>query len=132
MQSANRPLSPHLQVYKLPMLALLSITHRLTGVALCAGSLILVYWLMALAAGPQAYAAAQAVLTSAPGYIVLFGFTWALYFHLCNGIRHLFWDVGRGLDLEDADASGKAVVIVSVLATVLTWLLSHALPGGGA
>lgn len=132
MPSTNRPLSPHLQIYRLPLLALLSITHRGTGVALCAGSVILVYWLVALAGGPDSYASAQAVLSSPFGYLVLFGFTWALLFHLCNGIRHLFWDTGRGLDLPSADASGKLVLVASAVLTVLTWILGFALSGGGA
>jgi succinate dehydrogenase / fumarate reductase cytochrome b subunit len=132
MPSANRPMSPHLQVYKLPLLALLSITHRVTGVALCAGTLILVYWLVSLAGGPEAHASAHAVLSSVPGLIVMFGFTWALYFHFCNGIRHLVWDTGRGLSLESADRSGQIAAIGSVLLTIFTWIFAFALSGGGA
>tara|TARA_B100000676_G_scaffold312195_1_gene385230 strand:- start:830 stop:1165 length:336 start_codon:yes stop_codon:yes gene_type:complete len=111
------------------MLALLSITHRITGVALTAGTLILVYWLLALAAGPGAYADATAVFGSVFGQIVLFGFSWALYYHLCNGIRHLVWDIGKGLDLESADSSGVIVLGASVLLTVLTWISAYALGG---
>tara|TARA_B000000441_G_C21546532_1_gene234723 strand:- start:191 stop:526 length:336 start_codon:yes stop_codon:yes gene_type:complete len=111
------------------MLALLSITHRITGVALTAGTLILVYWLLALAAGPDAYADASAVFGSVFGQIVLFGFSWALYYHLCNGIRHLVWDIGKGLDLESADSSGIIVLGASVLLTVLTWISTYALGG---
>ena len=85
MQSVKRPLSPHLGHYKLPMPVLLSITHRATGVALCAGALILVYWLMALAGGPEVYAQAHGLLTSGFGYVVLIAFSWAMYYHLCNG-----------------------------------------------
>ncbi len=129
MRPVNRPLSPHLTIYRLPMLALLSITHRITGVALTAGTLILVYWLLALAAGPDAYADASAVFGSVFGQIVLFGFSWALYYHLCNGIRHLVWDIGKGLDLESADSSGIIVLGASVLLTVLTWISTYALGG---
>ena len=129
MRPVNRPLSPHLTIYRLPMLALLSITHRITGVALAAGTLILVYWLLALAAGPDAYADASAVFGSVFGQIVLFGFSWALYYHLCNGIRHLVWDIGKGLDLESADSSGIIVLGASVLLTVLTWISAYALGG---
>lgn len=129
MRPVNRPLSPHLTIYRLPMLALLSITHRITGVALTAGTLILVYWLLALAAGPDAYADASAVFGSVLGQIVLFGFSWALYYHLCNGIRHLVWDIGKGLDLESADSSGIIVLGASVLLTVLTWISAYALGG---
>ena len=129
MRPVNRPLSPHLTIYRLPMLALLSITHRITGVALTAGTLILVYWLLALAAGPDAYADASAAFGSVFGQIVLFGFSWALYYHLCNGIRHLVWDIGKGLDLESADSSGIIVLGASVLLTVLTWISAYALGG---
>ncbi len=129
MRPVNRPLSPHLTIYRLPMLALLSITHRITGVALTAGTLILVYWLLALAAGPDAYADASAVFGSVFGQIVLFGFSWALYYHLCNGIRHLVWDIGKGLDLESADSSGVIVLGAAVLLTVLTWISAYALGG---
>ena len=132
MQSVKRPLSPHLGHYKLPMLAMLSITHRITGVALCAGALLLVYWLMALAGGPESYAQAHSILTSAFGYIVLIAFSWAMYYHLCNGIRHLFWDIGKNLSIEGAEASGKATLLVSSLLTVFTWILAHAMSGGGA
>ena len=124
MDSVNRPLSPHLQIYKLPMLALLSITHRATGVALCAGAIIFVYWLAALAAGPDAYARAQVLLMGWFGQLVIFAFTWALYYHLCNGIRHLVWDMGYGLDIESADRSGIKVLWASAILTVLTWLFS--------
>lgn len=132
MPSVNRPMSPHLQIYRLPMLALMSITHRATGVALSAGSLLLVYWLAALAAGPEAYASAMAIITSNLGLVVLFGFTWALYYHFGNGLRHLYWDTGRGLDLESADSSGRMVIIGSAVITVLTWIFAHAMSGGGA
>jgi succinate dehydrogenase / fumarate reductase cytochrome b subunit len=113
------------------MLAMLSITHRITGVALCAGALLLVYWLMALAAGPESYAQAHSILTSALGYIVLIAFSWAMYYHLCNGIRHLFWDIGKNLSIQGAEASGKATLLVSSLLTVFTWILAHAMSGGG-
>jgi succinate dehydrogenase / fumarate reductase, cytochrome b subunit len=131
MQSVNRPLSPHLQIYRLPMLAVLSITHRATGVGLCAGALLFIYWLMALAAGPEAFASAQSVLSAWYGLVVIFGFTWALYFHLCNGIRHLMWDMGHGLELESADMSGVVVLITSSVLTILTWFTSYIIAGGG-
>ena len=130
MQPVNRPLSPHLQIYRLPMLALLSITHRVTGVALTAGTAILVYWLIALASGPEAYSSAHGVLTSLFGQVILFSFSCALFFHLCNGIRHLFWDVGMGLDVEAADASGRMVILGSTLLTIFTWIFGYALSGG--
>ena len=129
MRPIHRPLSPHLTIYRLPMLALLSITHRITGVALTAGTLILVYWLLALASGPEAYADATAVLGSVLGQVILFGFSWALYYHMCNGVRHLVWDIGKGLDIDSADASGIMVLGASVLLAVLTWISAYALGG---
>ncbi|NKC13531.1 MAG: succinate dehydrogenase, cytochrome b556 subunit [Gammaproteobacteria bacterium] len=132
MQSANRPLSPHLQIYRLPMLAILSITHRVTGVALCAGALLLVYWLAALAGGPQTFATAHSIMTSWLGLLMIIGFSWALYYHLCNGIRHLVWDTGHGLTLESAGVSGWMVLAASVLLTLFTWLISYALSGGAS
>ena len=102
----NRPLSPHLQVYRLPLPALMSISHRATGVLLAAGSLVIVYWLAAVASGPDAFAAAQALLGSLPGRALLLVFTFSLFYHLGNGIRHLFWDAGLGFELRTAHASG--------------------------
>lgn len=124
MPARNRPLSPHLQVYKPQLTSVLSITHRATGVALAVGLIGLVYWLMSLAAGPQAYAAAQQVLGSWFGKLVLFGFSFALFYHMCNGVRHLFWDAGMGFELETVYASGWAVVVVSVAMTVVTWIVA--------
>ena len=132
MPSSNRPMSPHLQHYRLPLLAWLSITHRATGVALSVGTLLMMYWLLALASGPDAFASAQGVMTSVLGQLVLFGFTWALYYHLCNGVRHLIWDVGYNLDIEGAESSGKMVLIASPLLTIFTWIFAYALIGGPA
>lgn len=124
MISDKRPLSPHLQVYRLPFIVMMSITHRLTGVGLVAGALLLVYWLVAAANGPAAYADAQRLLGSLVGKLFLFLWTWALFYHMANGIRHLAWDLGYGFELESADRSGMSVVIASVVLTVLTWLIA--------
>ena len=126
--NAARPLSPHLQVYRPQLTSVLSITHRITGVALAAGTLLLVYWLAALQGGAESYATATAVLGSLPGRLILFGFTLAFCYHLCNGVRHLFWDAGKGFELESVYASGRAVVVVSVLMTIGVWVV--ALAGG--
>lgn len=120
----KRPLSPHLQVYKLPLTALLSITHRATGVALSVGTLVVVYWLTSLAAGPEAFASANAVLGSFLGKLVLFGWTWALFYHTCNGIRHMAWDIGKGLTNEGSAVSNKLVIAGSVVLTLLVWLVA--------
>lgn len=130
MPSSNRPLSPHVMHYRLPLLAWLSMTHRITGVALSVGTLLVMYWLLALAAGPEAYERAQGIMTSGFGQLILFGFTWALYYHFCNGIRHLVWDVGYNLDIEGAESSGKLVLIASILLTIFSWIFGHALSGG--
>ena len=127
MSGPNRPLSPHLLIYRPQLTSVLSITHRATGVALAAGTLLLTWWLVAAATGPDSFATVQAVLGSWPGMIVLLGFTWALLYHLCNGIRHLFWDAGLGLELQAAYRSGWAVVGCSVVLTALAWVAGLAL-----
>ena len=121
MAQNERPLSPHLQIYRLPLSAIISITHRITGVGLAFGALLLVAWLAAAAAGPAWFATASAVLGSIPGRVILFGFTWALFFHLANGIRHLFWDVGIGFSLKSTYASGVLMVLASFGLFGLSW-----------
>ena len=123
----SRPLSPHLQVYRLPLPALTSISHRATGVLLAAGSLVLVYWLAAVASGPDAFAEAQARLGSLPGRALLLLLTFSLFYHLGNGIRHLFWDAGVGFELRTAHASGVAVIVTAVVLTLAAWALGYAM-----
>lgn len=130
MEKRPRPLSPHLQIYRLQLTSVLSISHRLTGLVLSAGTLVLVYWLLAAAAGPDAYASAQALLASWLGRIVLLVFSFSLFFHLCNGIRHLFWDAGLGFELKTTYASGNAVLVVSVAMTLAAWGLAYLMRGG--
>ncbi len=121
MPADQRPLSPHLQVYRLPLVVLMSIIHRGTGVALAAGLLLWAWWLAATAAGPGAYSIVQAVMGSILGRLVLLGFSVALFYHLSNGIRHLTWDAGRGLDLSRARRSGRLVIVATILLTVAVW-----------
>ena len=123
----TRPLSPHLQVYRLPLPALMSISHRATGVVLAAGSLVLAYWLAAVASGPDAHADAQALLGSLPGRVVLLAFTFSLFYHLGNGIRHLFWDAGVGFELRTAHASGVLVIVAAIVLTLIAWALGYAM-----
>jgi succinate dehydrogenase cytochrome b subunit len=130
MTSHNRPLSPHLQIYKPQMTSMLSITHRLTGVALAFGTLLLAWWLIAAAAGPEAFATVQGFIGSWFGQLVLFGWTLALFYHLCNGIRHLFWDIGRGFELETARASGWAAIGATLVLTLVAWVWGYARLGG--
>ncbi len=108
---------------------LLSITHRITGVGLAAGSILLVWWLIALAIGPGYFAMAQGMLSSWLGRLLLLGWTWAMFYHLCNGIRHLCWDAGWGLDIRTARNSGLAVVAGSVLLTLIFWGAIYMLRG---
>ncbi|MBI1244873.1 MAG: succinate dehydrogenase, cytochrome b556 subunit [Alphaproteobacteria bacterium] len=125
-----RPLSPHLQVYRLPMLAILSITHRATGVGLAVGTLMLVCWLVAAANGEAAFNSVNGFLGSAIGRLLLFGWSVALFFHLANGIRHLFWDAVMGFEIRSAENSGWAVIAFTAVATLLAWSIGLAVAGG--
>ncbi|MCK8514756.1 succinate dehydrogenase, cytochrome b556 subunit [Methylonatrum kenyense] len=124
MHTKQRPLSPHLQVYRPQLTSAMSICHRISGVALSVGTLLLTYWLVAAAAGPEAYARAQSVLGGFFGSLILFAFTGALFYHLCNGIRHLMWDAGYGFNIPTVYRSGYAVMIAAAVLTVLVWLLA--------
>lgn len=124
MTIANRPLSPHLQVYKPQLTSILSITHRATGIALVGGSLLLVIQLLSAASGPEAFACFQGFIGSWFGLLLLFGWSVSLFYHLANGIRHLVWDAGCGLELDAAYQSGKMVVIATGALTVLSWLIA--------
>src|SRR4051812_15488772 len=101
MTTTERPMSPHLQVYRPQLTSILSITHRATGVALSVGTLLLVCWLVSGAMGPQSYASLQGFLGSWLGILLLLGWSWSLFYHLCNGIRHLVWDTGHWLALKE-------------------------------
>jgi succinate dehydrogenase / fumarate reductase cytochrome b subunit len=129
MSSANRPLSPHLQVYRPQVTSILSISHRVMGIALSVGTLMLVWQLIAAASGPDAYDTFQGFAGSWLGVVLLLGWSYALFFHLCNGIRHLIWDVGYGLDLATAYKSGMIVVFASAALTVLSWVVALAMKG---
>lgn len=124
MPQGDRPLSPDFQIYRPQLTSVLSITHRLTGVSLSVGSTFLVYWLIAAAAGPQVYSSLQGFLASWLGLALLLVWTFSLFFHLCNGIRHLFWDAGYGFDLRTIYVSGWAVVAISMILTLTAWIIS--------
>ena len=119
----ERPLSPHLGIYKPQLTSVLSITHRLTGIALYAGTALLVAWLWAAAYNGQCYDGISSFLSSIIGKIFLIGWTFAFYFHFANGIRHLFWDMGKGFSLPAAYRSGWMVVLFTLFATAATWFL---------
>lgn len=125
-----RPLSPHLQVYRWQLTMLLSIAHRASGVALSVGALGLVAWLLAVAAGPAAYAQWQALAGSLPGQTVLFLMSMALVYHLLNGLRHLLWDTGRAMDIPGVYRTGYTVLVLTVVLTSAIWAV--ALSGGAA
>ncbi|MBI2994979.1 MAG: succinate dehydrogenase, cytochrome b556 subunit [Gammaproteobacteria bacterium] len=122
MHNAQQPLSPHLQIYKPQLTSVLSITHRATGVFLTLGAFVLCYWLLALAAGPDSYATLVGHLDAWYGRLFLVAILFSLYFHLCNGVRHLFWDAGLGFGIRTAYASGYAVIAASILLSVATLL----------
>ena len=130
MAQSDRPLSPHLQVYKWQITMAMSIVHRITGVGLGLGTLLLAYWVMAAAAGPVTFGTAQDLIGSWLGRLVLLGFTWSLVYHFLNGIRHLFWDIGKGFELRVLNASGWTVIVLSVVITVLMWIAGYAVRGG--
>ncbi len=127
---ASRPLSPHLQVYRWPITMVLSICHRTTGVALAVGTLLLVWWLVALATGPQAFAAAQAFIGSWLGQLMLLGWSLSLFFHLANGIRHLVWDTGHGYSIKAMNSSSWLVIVTSVALTAIAWIAGLASMAG--
>jgi succinate dehydrogenase / fumarate reductase, cytochrome b subunit len=125
----ERPLSPHLQIYKPTLTMMMSIAHRISGAANAAGFLLLAWWLVAIATGPEAYAQVSSVFNSIPGRLVLFLFTWSLVHHMLGGIRHLIWDTGRGLDKTSIEVFAWLTIIGSTLLTVLIWYAGYALRG---
>jgi succinate dehydrogenase / fumarate reductase, cytochrome b subunit len=123
MAQASRPLSPHIGIYRWYLTMALSIAHRITGAALAVGLLLLTWWLMALAGGPDSFATVRAVMDNVLGGLVLFGFTLFLFYHTLNGIRHVVWDLGYGLDKVAAHQSSVVVLAGTVILTLLTWLI---------
>lgn len=129
MATQQRPLSPHLQVYKPQITTTMSILHRATGVVNALGALGVAWWLVALASGGEAYAQFSALMASVPGQIALFGFGATLVYHLLNGIRHLAWDTGWGLEIPKVYRTGYTVLILAVLLTGLLWYTGMTLGG---
>lgn len=123
MPTANRPLSPHLQIYKPQLTSALSILHRGTGLVLGVGNAVFILWLLALAGGPLPYGAIQGFLASALGRLLLLGWTFSFFYHFANGIRHLLWDTGRNFDLASTYRTGRIVVAISVGLTVLAYVI---------
>lgn len=127
----NRPISPHLQIYRPQLTSVLSIAHRMTGVFICLGLPFLVYWVWTLTQDQKHYEWGRAVFGSILGRTLLLGWSFAFYYHLCNGVRHLVWDIGKGFDLESVHRSGWLVIAVSVLMTVVTWIVAYSIRGQG-
>jgi succinate dehydrogenase / fumarate reductase cytochrome b subunit len=125
-----RPLSPHLQIYKPMLTMMMSIAHRITGAALYFGMVLLAWWLIAAASGPNAYADFEAFAGSIIGRVILFGYTWALMHHLLGGIRHLIWDTLHGLGATDREMLTLATIIGSIALTVLLWVIGFFAMGG--
>ena len=121
--ASNRPLSPHLQVYRPQLTSILSIFHRATGFFLGVGTLLLAWWLIAAAMGPSAFETVQWFNGSWIGRLLLLGFTFSLFYHLFNGIRHLFWDIGAGFEIKTVNQTGWIVVLFSFGATGLAWIV---------
>ncbi len=123
MASDHQPLSPHLQIYRWQLTSVMSILHRVTGIALAVGAILLVSWIGAASDGPDSFAKMQWFLGSPGGLIVMFGWSVALFYHLCNGIRHLWWDTGRGLELKSVYASGWTVLVATAVLTIVAWAI---------
>jgi len=129
-RAVERPLSPHLSIYKPMLTMMMSIFHRITGAALFFGTLLLTWWLLAAASGPTAYAKVQAFMGSIIGMLILFGYTWALIHHMLGGIRHLIWDTGRGFGPVEREWLTLATIIGSVGLTLLIWIIGFFFVGG--
>jgi succinate dehydrogenase / fumarate reductase, cytochrome b subunit len=125
-----RPLSPHLQIYRPMLTMMMSIVHRITGAALYLGTLLLVWWLIAIAVGPNAYADVQWFMETLFGRLILFGYTWALIHHMLGGIRHLIWDTGRGFGPAEREWLTAATLAGSIGLTIVLWFVGYLVMGG--
>jgi succinate dehydrogenase / fumarate reductase cytochrome b subunit len=127
---AARPISPHLQIYKPMLTMVMSIVHRITGFGLYFGTLLLAWWLLAAASGPNAYAKIEWFMGSLVGRLLLFGYTWALIHHMLGGIRHLIWDTGRGMGPQEREWLCAANLVGSIALTVVLWVVGLLAMGG--
>ena len=123
MRQTERPLSPHLSIYRWPITMILSILHRVTGVAMAVGLVVLAIWLLQAASGPEPYQYFRAAMATLAGQLLLLGWTFAFFLHLGNGIRHFVWDSGRGFDKGHSRASAWFVLTLAVLLTAACWVL---------
>jgi succinate dehydrogenase / fumarate reductase cytochrome b subunit len=129
-KARERPISPHLQIYRWPLPMAMSIAHRVTGVGLYFGTLLVAWWLIAAGAGPNAYSRISGFINSGFGRLILFGYTWALIHHMLGGIRHLIWDTGYGFEPNEREWLSLATLAGSVLLTVLLWVVGYLMVGG--
>lgn len=120
-EDIKRPLSPHLQIYKPQITSVLSILHRGTGIVLFGGSILWCFWFVSLTAGIDSYYQVQEFLLSPLGLLILLGWSFSFFYHLCNGIRHLLWDIGIGYEMSTVCTTGWTVIFSSVLLTSITW-----------
>lgn len=130
MTMHERPLSPHLQIYKVELPMLLSGLHRITGIALSVGSLLLVAWIESAVYSAEAFATMNRFLGSFIGQLMLFGWTFSLIYHSVSGVRHLLWDTGRLLEVKQIYSSSKFVLAITIVLTLLAWILGGGFPGG--
>jgi succinate dehydrogenase / fumarate reductase cytochrome b subunit len=121
---AARPLSPHLQIYTPMLTMMMSIAHRITGIGLYVGTILLAYWLIALSGDAKTFAGASWFLGSVIGQLILFGFTWALFHHMLGGVRHALWDSGWGMDDPQREWLAQGTLIGGAVLTVLVWIIS--------
>jgi succinate dehydrogenase cytochrome b subunit len=126
----ERPLSPHLSIYKPMLTMLMSIAHRITGAGLYFGTLLLAWWLLAAATSPNAYAGIGSFMSSFFGRLILFGYTWALMHHMLGGFRHLIWDSGRGFGAYEREWLAIASLVGSIGLTIVIWVLGYLFMGG--
>lgn len=125
MSYTDRPLSPHLQVYRMYFTMIVSMGHRLAGLGLGLGTLWLAWWLVAASSGPDAFAGVQDFTRAWYGRLLLFGFTYALMHHLLNGIRHLFWDAGQGFEKETVEKTAWGVAVGGLVLTLIAWVVGY-------
>jgi succinate dehydrogenase / fumarate reductase cytochrome b subunit len=128
--SAQRPLSPHLSIYKPTLTMMMSIVHRITGAGLYFGTLLIAWWLIAAASSPNAYAGIGSFMSSFLGRLILLGYTWALVHHMLGGIRHLIWDTGHGFGAHEREWLAAANLIGSIGLTLVIWVLGYLYMGG--
>ena len=125
----ERPISPHLSIYRRTITMMMSIVHRITGSALYLGTLLLAAWLVSAAMGPREYAFVNGLLAHPLGLLVLLGYTWALIHHMLGGVRHLIWDTGQAMDIKSADGLAWLSIIASLITTVIVWASALSLRG---